>query len=621
VESVLAENLGYLERFEEAAERLEASGHAEDAVAAVQVGAIVAAARHPGVHASHRMEGLLERVAAEHLAPIAARPPHSGPERVLHIATETYKVGGHSRMIWRWITRDAERVHSVVTTAQRAQPADGVGEAATASGGRFVPIDHDLPALERARLVRELVAEADLVVVHAHPHDPVPVVALAAAGHRPPVVFFNHGDHLFWLGAATADVVYSIRPAGSWLAQRRGIAAERCIEGPAPVAGADGHGRTAEPAAEERARARAATVKQFGWRADVVLLATVGASYKYDGGPGSTLLELALPVIEADPRTALIAVGPRDEGEWAAARERTGGRIVALGPRTGVGTVYTAADVYLESRPTGGAGASSEAAGHGLPVLTHAADAVEADMSNFEARYGAIATQGAGEYRAMLRRLVDEPELRAEHGVRAREAIAAADAGWQEAVEAAYRHAAELGPTSAAELAPLPAASDAYDEFIAAASSIRQAIPSPTAERLLAGLEAATRCPVVRSLFGDRLDIAGGPRSVIAAIFCAPRPDAEELRAAVAEFRLMAIAGVAARFVLAMTPEDAEVAIPVLEEALAAVPGLEVDLVLDLAPASVRPDGALELVVGDGGGPLEPHQYAVAPARATALTG
>jgi hypothetical protein len=619
VESVLAENHGYLERFEEAAERLEASGHVDDAIAAVQLGASVAVSRHPGVHASHRMERLLERIAADHLEPIVRRP-HSGPERVLHVATATYKVGGHSRMIWRWITRDAERVHSVVTTAQHATPNEGVGDAARASGGTFTALDADRSALDRAAAVRELAAEADLIVVHAHPNDPVPALALAAAGERPPIVFFHHCDHIFWLGAAIADVVYSIRPAGNWLAQRRGIAADRCIDGPALVSGADGHGRTVEPSRQERAQARADTFRQLGLPKNTVLLATVGASYKYDGGPGATLLELALPVIEADSRVALVAVGPKDEGAWREARERTGGRVIALGPRIGVGTIYTAADVYLESRPAGGAGASSEAAGHGLPVLTHAASTVEAELSNFEARYGAISTEGADDYRATLRRLIADPELRASAGARSREAIAAADADWQAAIEDAYRLAATLGPASADELGSLPAP-DAYDEFIETASSHRQTVPSSLALQLSARLEVAHRNDVVRSLFGTPLNVSAGPSSVIAAIFCAPSSEPEELRAAIAEFRLMAIAGVAARFVLAMTPEDAETAVPVLEEALAAVPGLEVDLMLDLAPRTMRPAGAMELVVGDTDGALEPHQYAVAPARAAALTG
>jgi len=456
--SSFAANLAVLERFETVAERFEADGNVEDAITAVELGAIVAGARHPGVHASHRMERLLERIASEHLEPLTARPAHAGAERVLHIVTETYPVGGHSRMIWRWIERDGERIHTVVTTRQRAARADGVGQAAEASGGTFVELDHRAPALERARAVRELVADADVVVVHAHPNDPVAVLALAAAGERPPVVFFNHCDHLFWLGAGIVDALYSLRPVGTKLGLRRGIAAARQLQGPAPVVGGqDGNGPAASPEPGLRARARANLLRQQGWPSNTILLLSVGASYKFSGEPGSTLLDLVGPVVDANPRVRVLAIGPTDDGAWREANERTRGRIFAMGPRTGLAPVFAAADIYLESRPGGGPGASSEAAAHGLPVLTHAASAEIAELHTTEAGYGVTLELGPEAYRATLQRWIDSPELRAETGERARAALAATDAAWTAAAEQAYatrRPPAPLPPPSSRPFPP-----------------------------------------------------------------------------------------------------------------------------------------------------------------------
>jgi hypothetical protein len=599
-----------LEQFETVAEQFEADGSIADAIASVEIGAVVAGARHPGVHVSHRFEQLLERIAADHLEPLTARRPAAAVERVLHIATETYKVGGHSRMIWRWIERDSARTHTLVTTRQRAARADGVGRAAEASGGRFVELDHEAPALERAAAVRALAADADLVVVHAHPNDPVPVLALAAAGERPPVILFNHCDHLFWIGAGVVDALYSLRPVGAELGLRRGIAAERHLQGPAPVVGDDGNGPGAQPDPTLRSRARKELMRQLGWPSDSIVMLSVGASYKFNGESGSTLLDLAVPLVEANPRVRLLAVGPADEGAWLEAKKRTRGRIFAMGPRTGLGPVFAAADIYLESRPGGGPGASSEAAAHGLPVITHAPSAEIAALHTTETRYGATLELGADAYRATVQRLIDSPELRAGLGATAREAIAAADADFTEAIERAYAHATAVGVTSAAELAHAERDADVYDELIDIDNSTRQAFPDALIQRVTAGLELAARCPAVRSLYGPKLDVMGAPHSVVAAVFCAPAPEPEELRAAIAEFRLLATAGVTARFVLAMTPDDAEPAIPVLEEALADGLQIPVDLVIDAVPATARPDGAMELVVGGSPDALEPHQYA-----------
>jgi len=609
--SSLAANRAILERFETAAEHFDADGNVEDAIATVELGAIVAGARHPGIHASHRMERLLERIAAEHLEPLTVRPARTAVERVLHIVTETYQVGGHSRMIWRWIERDSARVHTVVTTRQRMASSPGVGQAAEASGGAFVELDHRTPALERARAVRALVADADIVVLHAHPNDPVPVLALAAAGERPPVVFFNHCDHLFWLGAGVVDTLYSLRPVGARLGLRRGIAAARQFQGPAPVVGGqDGNGPAAKADPNLRSRARGELLRQQGWPSNTILLLSVGASYKFSGEPGSTLLDLVGPTVDANPRVRVLAIGPSDEGAWREANERTRGRIFAMGPRTGLAPVFAAADIYLESRPGGGPGASSEAAAHGLPVLTHATSHEVGELHTTEAAYGATLELGPEAYRATLQRWIDSPELRAEAGAAAREALAATDAAWLAAVEQAYAHATAAGPASADELAPVPATPDVYDELVDIDNATRQPLAEDAAERLAAGVELAQRCPAVRSLYGPGFDVASGPRNVIAAVFCAPTPAPEELRAAIAEFRVLATAGVSARFVLAMTPEDADPAIPVLEEALADGPQIPVDLVIDQAPGTARPEGAMELLLGDPEGPLAPHQYA-----------
>jgi glycosyltransferase involved in cell wall biosynthesis len=605
----LAANRAILERFETVAERFEADGAVEDAIAAVELGAVVAGARHPGIHVSHRFERLIERIAADLLERLTARAAHGTVERVLHVATETYQVGGHSRMIWRWIERDAGRAHTVVTTRQRAAAAAGVARAAEASGGRFVELDHEAPALERARAVRELAAEADVVVLHAHPNDPVPVLAFAAAGARPPVVFFNHCDHLFWLGASVVDTLYSLRPAGARLGLRRGIAAERNLQGPAPVMGDDGNGPSADADPALRSRARAAVLRQLGGPSNTVLLLSVGASYKFDEGLSETLLELAGPVVAANPRARLLAIGPNDEGRWHEASQSTRGRIRALGPRTGLSPVFAAADIYLESRPGGGTGASSEAAAHGLPVLTHAPGAESAELHTTDAGYGATLELGADAYRGRLQGLIESRELRAELGRQARATVEAADAAWQGAVEGAYALAAELGPASASDLAPPAFAPDVFDELIARDSATRQPMDDAVAEGLAAAAELAQRCAAVRSLYGPRLNIGAGPQNVIAAVFCAPSADPVELRTAIAEFRLLAAARVSARFVLAMTPEDADPAIPVLEEALADGPQIPVDLVIDVAPETARPDGAMELVLGEPAG-LEPHQYA-----------
>ena len=84
------------------------------------------------------------------------------------------------------------------------------------------------------------------------------------------------------------------------------------------------------------------------------------------------LLDLVEPVLH-DPQARLIAAGPSQEGRWAHAHARTGGRVAALGVVESAGLV-AAADVVLESYPCGGGTFALEAASAGLPLLGFAPD-------------------------------------------------------------------------------------------------------------------------------------------------------------------------------------------------------------------------------------------------------
>src|SRR5205807_6877976 len=102
----------------------------------VDAAAGLAELNHPGVLASPRLEAVLEQISRTHLpdpAPLtalgAARRAAGETERVLIVATETYETGGHTRILWRWIARNPDRVYSVATTAQRGVMPDGVRRA------------------------------------------------------------------------------------------------------------------------------------------------------------------------------------------------------------------------------------------------------------------------------------------------------------------------------------------------------------------------------------------------------------------------------------------------------------------------------------------------------------
>ncbi len=600
-DQILGQYRDILSRFEDVAESCWRQGRLEDAVAAAAMGAHLAGVGHPGVLASPRLEAVLTSI-SQALPGLPSRRAPTEPERVLIVATATYAVGGHTRTLWRWIARDPGRVYTLVTTSQHGVLPEGIRSAVSQSGGEIIDLAAGAPALQRAAALRALAADADAIVLIDHPHDPLPTIAFAGLTERPPIVMMNHGDQWFWLGRGIVDVLMNIRSAGSLLAARRGLPARRCLTTPFPVSGPDGHGRDSrnrvDPAV--RLQARAAVLGRLGWPEETVLLVTAGGAFKYDGPEGHRLLDLVGPVLDVSPDARLVAAGPDDEGLWRELQLRTGGRVAALGlVPEGIGVLHAAGDIYLESLPLGGPGASAEAAAHGLPVISGAVTDLERTLHVTDAAYGTVGVSDHDAYRALLSRLIAEPALRTDLGEAARNAITAADEAWAPAVDRAYALARELGPISKAELAALPEPDD-VDVLVDYSVGPRRP-PLEYLEQVTARFELMGRSSAVSRLFRalDPTSVEQVGRYGIA--FAAPPCEAEALRAVVAEFRLLRDLGIAERFAVALDPDTADDALPVLEAALAEGADVDIDVIIDPDPASVRPHGSLAVVLAHDG--------------------
>jgi glycosyltransferase involved in cell wall biosynthesis len=626
--ALVARHAGVLRRFEDVAESFYAQGEVEDAIATAAAAAHFAALNHPGVLASPRLDDLLERISDEHVDGQPLRTPTVGRQRVLVIVTEAHAVGEHARLLWRWIARDPSRIYTVVATGQTGDAPDSVRAVIAAGGGELVEFPHDAPALARAAALRGMAAEADLIVLLDHPCDPLPTLAFAAMTDRPPIVMMNHGDHLLWLGRGIADLLMCTRAAGVSMAERRGFPSDRVISTPFPVSGPDDHGRLAvEPIDPQlRAQARTEVLATLAWPRAAVLIVTVGSDDKYTGPCGDDLLTLLEPVLLANPNAHLVAAGPRHDGRWQELNARTGGRVRALGEvPSGVGALHAAGDIYVESRPLGGPAAAAEAAAHGLPVIGGANSPLTRELFVTDPMYGALASTDADEYRALVTSLIADPERRAHVGDAARAAVSAADADWEPSVERAYALAAELGPIQRSELGPLPEPGE-IDGLLDGAGPAGRRLHIDLLERTVWAYELVGRSPAVRALFGRLNPPEPRQERRYDVMFAAPGADAEDLRTVVSEFRTLREVGAAPRCVIALRPEDANVAVPVLEAAIAQGRDIDIDLVLDANPAAARPLGALDVVVDssaaaeiDGGNPRDRHVCAAGRIAAAAV--
>lgn len=433
--------LAVFEQLVREAEYFQERGALRKSVACAAIAAHYACARHPGIFASPRLERVLLDAGDQLAAVERPSAPAESPRRVLHVLTQAYDTGGHTRTVWRWIAQDVRRVHSVVLTEQGDLAVPSRLETAVQrSGGGLHRIDRpSTDAIGRAGRLASIAAAADRVILHAHSRDVVPVIAFARPETRPPVILLNKSDHVFWLGVGISDVVAHMRDAGAHLAgTRRGVEQHRSGLIPIPLTPID------------RERTRRDAKHLLGLDPDSVVLLTIATAYKYEREQRPDFVEAVLSILQRHSKTVLVAIGPQLSGSWEKASKETGGRVRALGHRADTATFYESADIYLDSFPFASNTSLLEAGSYGVPLVGFSPHGAAVDVLKAGAP-GLADMTSAGDvdtYRAVIDRLIENPDERERLGERTRLRIRDTHVGeaWLRHVEETYALAGRVGP-------------------------------------------------------------------------------------------------------------------------------------------------------------------------------
>lgn len=381
------------------------SGDAERSLALIETSARIAWLCHAGTFILPKAEKILREHGelADPVAPVSEWMK-AVEGRTLHVLTETYAVGGHTRLVKRWIDLLDDEPHAVVLVRQ-CQPVDPIW---IVPQGRHVPwIDLQQADLSRRAKVAHLEAlfrVARRVILHIHPDDACSV----AAAHRSPgadIHFLNHADHVAWLGAGLPVVLLNLRHRGAHLAEtRRGIAAANCGMVPIPI--------TRPPVADRR-EAR----KRFGIGDQECLVLTVASSYKFNPVGQRSLLE-PLDRLLSRRDVKLMAVGV-DPGHpvFAPLAKRHPDQVLCMGIVPSPTLHRAAADIYLDSYPFCSVTSMLESAALGTPVVACQPDLEELGVLYSECPWLPANRHAANDTRQLvdlLNELIDNRSLRQE---------------------------------------------------------------------------------------------------------------------------------------------------------------------------------------------------------------
>ncbi|BAY31545.1 family 2 glycosyl transferase [Nostoc carneum NIES-2107] len=370
---------------------------------------------------------------------------------ILHIATSVEPVGGLSKMLGRWIRQDTERSHSLALTRQlqTVEEPKFLIDAVRNSGGKIYKLDEVIGSLTaRAQRLSKIAATADMVVLHIYNHDVIPIIAFANQEQSPPIIFLNHADHTFWLGASISDVIANLRESGMRLSQkRRGIETKQNLLLPTIV----------EP--NHRVVSRQEAKKLLGLPENSVVLLSMARALKYKTMDEISYADAHVPLLEKYPQAILVVVGSGNRQDWSNAIQQTKGRIILHPQREDTDIFYQAADIYVDSFPFVSITSLLEAGTYGIPLVSrypYSSDACEilgADMPGLTGNL--IHVRDIEEYTAVLSRLVEDEEYRLTLGEATRKKIVDTHTAnqWQRFLENLYHLAATVPRVKKSSLA------------------------------------------------------------------------------------------------------------------------------------------------------------------------
>lgn len=382
----------------------------EEAAEAVLQAAWFAAEHHPGVYFSAKLEKVLLRCAEIldeqfpiKISNLPERNSHRKKRNVLHVLTEGYETGGHTRLMARWMERDCTSVHSVVALEPfRHTTPEWVEETTKKTGGWYYSLNgSNLGLCGRAKVLRDMAYSwADVVVLHIHQYDPIAMMAFGIKG-GPPVIFLNHADHTFWLGVSIADIVANIRPVAQQASfHRRGCLRNGILPIPLVV-----------PAEPLYTREKAKEILKID--KDTIVLLSIASAYKYCSSGVLDFGQTLLKIINKYPNVVGLVVGPDDSGKWEQLKIRSNNRIRAVGIQKDLEVYHCAADIYLDSFSLGSLTASLEAGLHKLPIVSLSNPANPLLSSNDESFIKTKITQSnVDDYIKKVSDLIENPKER-----------------------------------------------------------------------------------------------------------------------------------------------------------------------------------------------------------------
>lgn len=280
----------------------------------------------------------------------------------LHVMTVALTWGGHTRVTERWIEQSPkDQIHTVILLSQGDNPIpERLIKAVSSKNGQLIIIDQNKSDLEKALKLRKLGLEYEYIILNVSASDIIPIIAFGTNKFTRPVILFNQGSHVFWIGTSIVDKLIDVYTLRS-VTNRRGIKNISKLNIPYD------NKKTILLNKEESRQI-------LNIPKDVKLILTIGHPYKYTPYNNCSYTEILTKITSTLENTICIAIGPSNKlKEWKKVNRMTNGKINAIGYADYEKEYFNyiaASDLILDSWPMGGATSLVDAISQNKPVLS-----------------------------------------------------------------------------------------------------------------------------------------------------------------------------------------------------------------------------------------------------------
>ncbi|CAL2075056.1 hypothetical protein [Tenacibaculum sp. 190524A02b] len=268
--------------------------------------------------------------------------------KYLHVASQVYLHGGHTRILERWIdaSNDTSEEHTVILLNQtnKGEIPDKLKEVVAFKKGSLIILDPSKNIIQKANELRDKAFEFGTIILHHHPQDPIPLMAFGVEEFKRPIICFNHSGHTFWLGRNVVDHCIDIeKNQNTCTIEKRRIENTTLINMPVDEVNKSN-------TKEETKNIRV----ELGVDKDALIISTMASMYKFMPIQGISFTDTITKILDNNSRAIFLGIGVTNTNEeWNKLINTYENRVFLLGaiPHDKISRYLIETDLYIDSFP------------------------------------------------------------------------------------------------------------------------------------------------------------------------------------------------------------------------------------------------------------------------------